>query len=85
MSGVCLFLQLDGEYHHKDVYNFKVACALLSIVGTLLQLMSGCFILFSVFTIRRLIKKGLRPYALNERNLALHAAAFLLYSVGLIA
>lgn len=80
-----MFLQLYGDYGHKDVYWYKLICAVLNVIVTFLQLASGGFILFSVFTIRRFIKKGLRPYQLNEQNLALHAVAFSLYTVGLIA
>lgn len=85
LIGLFLFLQLYGDYRQKDVHLYELICVVLNVTVTILELASGGFILFSVFTIRRFIKKGLQPYQLNERNLALHAAAFSFYTVGLIA
>lgn len=48
-------------------------------------MISGIIILYSVFKIRQFIKGGLESNQINERNIMLHAAAFLLYLSSLIA
>lgn len=85
LSGPFIFLQLYGIYKHEDVYLIKLICAVLNFSITILELASGGLILFSVFKIRRYIKKGLKLYQINEKNVALHAAAFSIYVVALLA
>ena len=84
LNGIFLFITNYRKFQGKDVGVFKVITTILLILGTLLELTSNCFVLYSVFSISRYIKKGLRPYYLNQRNILLHAVAFSLYSVALI-
>ena len=52
-------------------------------IYSILEIVSGFFILYAVFEIRKYIKKGVKPSQINWRNLTLHATAFLLYTISL--
>ena len=50
-------------------------------VTAILQTMSGVFLLYAVYMIRKFLKKGIKSEQINERTLALHAFAFGLYMI----
>ena len=60
-----------------------MAQTIISGFQTALEIMSGIFILYSVYSIRKYIRKGLKPQQINQTNLALHSGAFLLYILSL--
>ena len=81
LVAAALFLYLDNNfyYHHKENYYFAWSFTYLTVVNVLLQIISGIFILYAVAKIRKVMLKGLKTQQINEKNLALHAATFVLY------
>ena len=52
-------------------------------IYALLEIVSGIFILYAVFRIRKYIKKGVKPSQIDWGNLTLHASAFFFYTIAL--
>jgi hypothetical protein len=55
-----------------------------NILNFAIQIVSGVFILFAVFAINKIMKKGLKPSQIDSKNMALHTGAFSLYLFGLV-
>jgi hypothetical protein len=84
LNGFFLFLNDYKRFKGRSYSAFQICTTILIFVGTILEMISNCLVLYAVVTIRHYIQKGLKSYQLNERNVLLHALAFSVYSVSTV-
>lgn len=83
MAGVMLFMDNLVYYRTQSNDLEAWAFAYLSFGGYLLQMISGVFILYAIYKIKGVLKKGLKSSQINEKNLTFHGVCFSLYLLGL--
>jgi hypothetical protein len=85
VAGVVYYID-DHHYYSTGMLSPLIAWVYigLSVVNTVIQAVTAGFILTAVGKIRKFMHKGLSASQINEKNLAVHAGAFVFYIVSLV-
>ena len=83
LAGIMVFINDNRYYRGKSIAFSSESVAYLTFGGFLLQVISGVFILYAIYKIKGILRKGLKSSQINEKNLTFHGVCFSLYLLGL--